>query len=172
MLGEFFCWIDSFDVDVAGLAERTLLIRKIENGTVIDHIAAGYALDVLRLLGIRGREGNVISIAMSVPSRKMGKKDIVKIEDRELSSGEVDRIALISPNATINIIRDFVVAEKKRVSLPEVVVGVVRCSNPSCVSNGKEAVISQLDVVQREPLLLRCHYCGAIVEREDALKQF
>jgi len=158
-------------LDVPGLAERMLLIRKIEGGTVIDHIAAGYALDVLRILGIRGREGNVISVAMNVPSRKLGKKDIVKIEDRELSPGEVDRIALISPDATINIIRDFVVAEKKRVSLPEVVVGVVKCSNPSCVSNGGEPVVSRLDVVRREPLLLRCRYCGAIVEREDVLKQ-
>jgi len=159
-------------VDVTVLVERTLLIRKIENGTVIDHITAGYALDVLRILGIRGREGNVISIAMNVPSRKMGKKDIVKIEDRELSPGEVDRIALISPNATINIIRDFVVADKKRVSLPETIIGIVRCSNSACVSNGKEPVTSQLDVVQREPLLLRCHYCGTIIEKEDVLKQF
>jgi aspartate carbamoyltransferase regulatory subunit len=159
-------------MDVTVLVERTLLIRKIENGTVIDHITAGYALEVLHILGIKGREGNVISIAMNVPSKKLGKKDIVKIEDRELSPGEVDRIALISPNATINIIRDFLVAEKKRVNLPEVIIGIVKCPNPACISNGKEPVASQLDVVQREPLLLRCRYCGTTIEKEDVLKQF
>jgi len=157
-------------VDV--LTERTLLIRKIENGTVIDHITAGYALDVLRILGIRGREGNVISIAMNVPSRKLGRKDIVKIEDRELRPEEVDRIALIAPQATINIIRDFAVAEKKRVTLPEVIVGIVKCANPTCISNSNEPVTSQLNVVQRSPLLLRCHYCGTLMEKEDVLKQF
>jgi len=154
------------------LTERTLLIRKIENGTVIDHITAGYALDVLRILGIRGREGNVISIAMNVPSRKLGRKDIVKIEDRELRPEEVDRIALIAPQATINIIRDFAVAEKKRVTLPEVIVGIVKCANPTCISNSNEPVTPQLNVVQRSPLLLRCHYCGTIMEKEDVLKQF
>mgnify|MGYP005633669733 FL=1 len=154
------------------MTERTLLIRKIENGTVIDHITAGYALDVLRILGIRGREGNVISIAMNVPSRKLGRKDIVKIEDRELRPEEVDRIALIAPQATINIIRDFAVAEKKRVTLPEVIVGIVKCANPTCISNSNEPVTSQLNVVQRSPLLLRCHYCGTLMEKEDVLKQF
>ncbi len=154
------------------MTERTLLIRKIENGTVIDHITAGYALDVLRILGIRGREGNVISIAMNVPSRKLGRKDIVKIEDRELRPEEVDRIALIAPQATINIIRDFAVAEKKRVTLPEVIVGIVKCANPTCISNSNEPVTPQLNVVQRSPLLLRCHYCGTIMEKEDVLKQF
>lgn len=63
-------------------------------------------------------------------------------------------------------------AEKKSVSLPEVIVGIVKCSNPACVSNGKEPVASQLNVVQREPLLLRCHYCGAVIGKEDVLKQF
>ncbi|MCD6264223.1 aspartate carbamoyltransferase regulatory subunit [Candidatus Bathyarchaeota archaeon] len=154
------------------MTERTLLIRKIENGTVIDHITAGYALDVLRILGIRGREGNVISIAMNVPSRKLGRKDIVKIEDRELQPEEVDRIALIAPQATINIIRDFAVAEKKRVTLPEVIVGIVKCANPTCISNSNEPVTPQLNVVQRSPLLLRCHYCGTLMEKEDVLKQF
>lgn len=154
------------------MAEKTLLIRKIENGTVIDHITAGYALDVLRILGIKGREGNVISIAMNVPSRKIGRKDVVKIEDRELRPEEVDRIALIAPQATINIIRDFAVAEKERVSLPKAIMGIVKCSNPTCISNSNEPVRSQLDVVQRDPLLLRCHYCGTLMEKEDVLKQF
>ena len=154
------------------MAEKTLLIRKIENGTVIDHITAGYALDVLRILGIKGREGNVISIGMNVPSRRYGRKDIVKGEDRELRPEEVDKIALIAPQATINIIRDFAVAEKERVSLPKAIMGIIKCSNPTCISNSNEPVRPQLDVVQGDPLMLRCHYCGTLMEKEDILKQF
>jgi len=154
------------------LSEEELRVRKIKDGTVIDHITAGHALVVLRMLGIDGREGNVLSTVINVPSHQMGRKDIVKIEDRELRPSEVDRIALISPNATINIVRDFVVADKKRVSLPETIVNIVKCSNPMCVSNSKEPVSPQLHVVQREPLLLRCHYCGTILQKEDVLKQF
>ncbi|MEM3575353.1 MAG: aspartate carbamoyltransferase regulatory subunit, partial [Candidatus Bathyarchaeia archaeon] len=84
--------------------EKDLRIQKIENGTVIDHITAGYALDVLRILNMDGKDGHVISIAMNVRSDKMGKKDIVKIENRELRQQEVDKIALLAPKATINII--------------------------------------------------------------------
>ena len=172
MHGRFFYRRSLLYHGCSKLAEKTLLIRKIENGTVIDHITAGYALDVLRILGIRGREGNVISIAMNAPSRKLGKKDIVKIEGHELRPEEVDKIALIAPQATINIIRDYVVAEKKRVSLPDVIVGIVKCANPTCISNSNEPVTTRLNVVQRAPLTLRCHYCGTLMEREDVLKQF
>ena len=81
-------------------------MKKIKNGTVIDHISAGHALDVLKILGIDGREGHTVSVAMNVLSEKQSKKDIVKVESRELAPGEVDKIALIAPGATINIIRD------------------------------------------------------------------
>jgi len=157
---------------VVNLSEKTLLIRKIENGTVIDHIVSGYALDVLRILGIKGREGNVISIAMNVSSKRLGKKDIVKIEGRELRPEEVDRIALIAPQATINIIRDFMVVEKERVNLPTSIRSIVTCANPTCISNSNEPVKPLLDVIQRDPLIFRCHYCGTMMEKEDVLKQF
>ncbi len=87
--------------------KKELLVRPIEHGTVIDHINAGQALNVMRIIGIARSTGSVVSIAMNVASKEMGLKDIVKIEGRELDSKQVDKISLISPDATINIIRNY-----------------------------------------------------------------
>ena len=149
--------------------ERMLKVAKIREGTVIDHITAGYALIVLKILGITGREGHIVSVAMNVPSEKLGKKDIVKIEGRELSREEVDRIALVAPRATINIIRNYQVVEKHRVELPKVIRNIVRCLNPACITNSREPVEPMFYVMSEEPLRLKCHYCGRIMERSDVL---
>lgn len=153
-------------------ARQELYVRKIEDGTVIDHITPGFALDVLKILGINGKAGETVSAAINVESKLLGSKDIVKIQNRELKPSEVDRIALIAPNATINIIRNFGVASKKVVELPSTIRGIIKCDNPSCISNSAEPVETQFGVDRREPIRLRCHYCGHIMEREDVLKQF
>jgi len=149
--------------------EATLRVSKIRNGTVIDHITRGHALIVLKILGITGMEGNIVTVAMNVPSQRLGVKDIVKIEGRELKPEEVDRIALVAPKATINIIRNYEVAEKMRVRLPKVIKGIVRCINPACISNSNEPVQPVLYLISEEPLRLKCHYCGVIMEKEEAL---
>src|SRR3989337_2490906 len=92
-------------MDCSNMSKRTLRVSKIKDGTVIDHITKGHALDVIKILGINGRSEGVVTITMSVPSGKIGIKDVVKIEGRELNPEEVDKIALIAPHATINIIR-------------------------------------------------------------------
>lgn len=139
---------------------------------MIDHITPGFALDVLKILGINGKDGEVVTAAMNVESKRQHNKDIVKIQNRELKPGEVDKIALIAPNATINIIRNYDVASKKVVELPAVIRGIIKCDNPSCISNSREPVEPQFTVDQREPIRLRCYFCGHIMEREDVLKQF
>jgi len=152
--------------------KEELRIRKIAEGTVIDHIPAGYALAVLRILGITGREGTEVSVAMNVPSSKFGRKDIVKIERKELRPQEVDKIALIAPRATINIIKGFAVHGKQRVKLPQSIVNVARCANPSCISNSREPIQPTFRVKSDEPLLLECRYCHRVMEKEDVIKQF
>ena len=152
--------------------EEELRVRKIREGTVIDHITAGNALAVLRILGITGKEGAIVSVLMNVPSKKLGRKDIVKIEERELSPAEVDKIALIAPKATINIIRDYEVVSKKSVKLPKYIREVVKCINPLCVTNSREPVKPMFQVESEEPVVLRCCYCGAILERDDIVRQF
>jgi aspartate carbamoyltransferase regulatory subunit len=136
-----------------------LRVTPIGNGTVIDHIPPGQALNVLRILGIDRTTEATISVLMNVSSRRSGKKDIVKVEDRELKEEEVNKISLIAPGATINIIRDQRVVEKYTVDMPDLIVGVVRCPNPSCISNTSEPIKSQILVKSKNPVILRCVYC-------------
>ena len=137
---------------------KALKIPLIKNGTVIDHITAGNAVKVLKILNIPKTCSSVVSVGMNVRSH-LGKKDIVKVENRELDPHEVDRIALVAPKATINIIRNYKVAEKHRVNLPDEIIGIVRCSNPTCISNAKEPVKSRFIVLDKDPLRIKCYYC-------------
>jgi aspartate carbamoyltransferase regulatory subunit len=159
-------------VERVSLSETTLRVSKIKDGTVIDHITAGHALDVLKILGITGRVNGIVTVGMNVPSKTLGLKDMVKIEGRELKSAEVDKIALLAPHASINIIRNYKVVDKQLVRLPEVIRETVKCANPACVSNSNEPVKSTFYVENEEPLRLRCHYCGYIMEKQDIPKQF
>ncbi|MHA1651891.1 MAG: aspartate carbamoyltransferase regulatory subunit [Candidatus Helarchaeota archaeon] len=152
--------------------EKSLRVRKIKNGTVIDHISPGNALNVLRIVGITGKEGMIISIAMNVPSDKSGLKDVVKIENKELAPEEINRIALISPNATINIIRDYEVVQKNKVILEEKIVGVIKCMNPNCITNSNEPVESIFKVIQTNPISLRCLYCDWVIDYNNIVRQF
>jgi aspartate carbamoyltransferase regulatory subunit len=138
--------------------KKELKIPLIKDGTVIDHITAGNAVKVLHILGIPKGTSSVVSVAMNVNS-KMGRKDIVKVENRELDPQEVDKIALIAPKATINIVRDYKVVKKHKVELPDEVIGLVSCSNPTCVSNAKEPVKSRFKIVCKDPPKIKCYYC-------------
>jgi aspartate carbamoyltransferase regulatory subunit len=141
-----------------------LKIQPIKNGTVIDHIEPGMALKVVRILGIPEPESHsTISIAMYVKSRKRGDKDLLKIEDRELKKKEVNKISLIAPNATISIIKDFKLKKKSRVSLPKVIKGIARCSNPNCITNKGEPLETEFSVENGEEIRLRCLYCERYV---------
>ncbi len=134
-------------------------VTPIRNGTVIDHIEVGTALKVLRIIGVKEDVSSTVSVLMHVPSKKAGWKDIVKIEDRELDPKELDKIALISPDATINIIRDYNVAEKFVVEVPSRIVGIMRCPNPGCITNKNEPVEPEFVVESKKPITLRCVYC-------------
>jgi aspartate carbamoyltransferase regulatory subunit len=147
------------------MTDRQLRVSKIESGTVIDHITGGQALNVLALLGIDGSAGAAVSVAMNVPSDRLRRKDVVKVEDRELSDAELDVLSLIAPEATINIIRAYDVIEKKRVERPERVVGVLACRNRECITNTDEPVEAKFDVL---PEGVRCEYCGTIIRERLA----
>lgn len=134
-------------------------VTPIRNGTVIDHIDVGMALKVLRMIGVRDDVNSTVSVLIHVPSKKNAWKDIVKIEDRELDPKELDKIALVSPDATINIIRDYNVAEKFVVEVPDRVKSIMRCSNPGCITNKNEPVEPEFVVEAKRPPALRCIYC-------------
>jgi len=155
------------------LSGEELRVKKIKNGTVIDHIPAGHALTVLKILGITGEEGLIIAVLMNVPSKKIGKKDIVKIENMELKKEEVSKISLIAPNATINIIRNFRVIKKFIVEIPSRIQGLLRCINPTCISRKRnEPIESSFKVISKQPLKLQCEFCGTYIEYEDIVSQF
>ncbi|MFW6385259.1 MAG: aspartate carbamoyltransferase regulatory subunit [Halodesulfurarchaeum sp.] len=140
--------------------DKELRVSKIRNGTVIDHVTAGEALRVLAIIGIDGSEGEVVSLGMNVPSGRLGRKDVVKVEGRELSQSEVDVLSLIAPDATINIIKDYEVVDKSRVERPEEVRGVLKCRNTSCITNAGEPVETSFEVLENG---VRCEYCGTII---------
>ncbi|WP_232701870.1 aspartate carbamoyltransferase regulatory subunit [Halobacterium wangiae] len=145
------------------MTDTKLRVSKIQSGTVVDHVTAGAALHVLSLLGIDGHDDATVSLGMNVPSDRMGRKDVVKVEGRELSDSELEVLSLIAPEATINIIRDYDVVEKRQVERPDRVTDVLRCPNRDCITNAGEPVQAAFAVLDDG---LRCEYCGEIV-RED-----
>ena len=136
-------------------------VTAIRNGTVVDHIPSGRAMQVIRILGIDTERATPVSLVMNVPSDKLGRKDVLKIEDRELSHEELDRLALIAPRASIAIIRNHAVAEKMKVELTEDLVGIAKCSFSNCITkNDREPLPQRMRVVNHDPLEVRCYYCG------------
>ena len=133
-----------------------LKVDAIKNGTVIDHIKAGKGLQVADILNLQGN--NVVMIGINLNSQKIGKKDIIKIENKELSPEEVNSIALIAPNASLIIIKDYQVTQKNTVELPDFIENIIKCPNPKCITN-IEQVSSKFYVIKENEPKVRCHYC-------------
>lgn len=151
-----------------------LKIKPIKNGTVIDHITDNKSLYVLHILNLPNKEAKDVTIAMNVPSKEIGRKDIIKIENRELDSDEIDQLALIAPQTTINIIRDYEIVEKNPIQLKEELVGIIKCNNPKCISNQTtEPITSKFIVINdKTPVEFRCNYCDRIIKSDEIEAQF
>lgn len=146
------------------MLESELIVRRIKEGTVIDHIDQERGLRVLNALGVDGKDGGLVTIALNVPSGKFKKKDIIKLENKFLKDDDTNKLAVIAPNATVNIIRNYKLVEKRRVSLPNEIDRIFRCSNPDCITNSREHIESVMDVVDKDALVLKCRYCGRILD--------
>jgi len=146
------------------LSDRQLLVSKIENGIVIDHIPAGKAFQVLRLLK-QPADARAL-IAQNVVSGSMGSKDLIKIEGTYLTSSEIDVIAFVAPDATLNIISGWQVKEKRRISIPETLEGTFNCPNTLCPTNARYGAPNTRFRVEKGELLeetkLHCTYCGSV----------
>lgn len=134
---------------------RNRMVEAIADGTVIDHIPADRTLKVAALVA---GPADQVFIGQNLRSSRLGRKGVVKVSGRLLTSKDLQTLALVAPMATICIIRDFVVAEKREVGIPDRFDGIARCANPNCVTN-HERWATRFDVVGREPLLVRCQYC-------------
>lgn len=155
------------------MTKSELKIKAIENGTVIDHISANKALHILKILGLPDKDTHNVTVAMNVDSDEIGRKDIVKIENRELDHEELNQIALIAPKATINIIRDFKPIKKDKIVLPKKISSIIKCTNPKCITNYEnEPITPVFNVINNYPPVVRCHYCEKLIKTEDIDKQF
>lgn len=146
--------------------KKELAVAALRAGTVIDRVPCDALFKAVRILGIEKMK-NHVTIGNNLFSHRLGTKGIIKVADVEFPEDVLNRIALIAPNAKINIIRDYEVAEKRLVSLPDEIVGIVRCGNPKCITNN-EPMRTRFSVIDREDVAIRCHYCGHTVKAGDA----
>jgi len=145
--------------------KRELKISAIGEGTVIDHIPTDATFKVAEILDLENHQG-VVSIATNLQSKRIGKKGIIKVGGKSLTQAEVNKIAIVAPDATVNIIKNYDVKEKIKVKTPEVIDNVVKCSNPVCITNN-EQIATKFYVVRKDPLKIKCHYCERSMGKED-----
>jgi aspartate carbamoyltransferase regulatory subunit len=139
---------------------KELKVSAIENGSVIDHIPAKNVFQVIHILNLHEFTDQIL-FGTNLDSRKMGKKGIIKVSNKFFRPDEINKIALVAPTATLIIIRDFKVVEKKKVEVPDTVEKIVKCFNPNCITN-HENVNTLFTVINKEELKLKCHYCEKI----------
>ena len=145
-----------------------LKARKIERGIVLDHVPGGRSFLVLRLLGVGEDFPGSITLLTNIPSSQYGLKDLIKIEGKEFSKKELEKLAVLSPYITVNVIRDYQVAEKFRVSLPDTLTDFLDCCpNENCISNSEKRF--KFHVEERDPVKLRCAYCEQVFTEKDLL---
>ncbi|MDR1879370.1 MAG: aspartate carbamoyltransferase regulatory subunit [Tannerellaceae bacterium] len=147
--------------------KKELQVAALENGTAIDHIPPRQLFKVAYLLELE-KMNNTITIGNNFFSKKMGRKGVIKIADKFFEQDEINRIALIAPNVILNEIRDFEVVEKYRVTLPDELVGLVKCNNPKCITNN-EPMPTRFDVINKEKGTIRCRYCERKINKEDII---
>ena len=143
------------------MGRKELVVSALENGTVLDHIPAENVYKALRILNLKGIE-NQITIGINLNSKQHGKKGIIKIADKFFEDDELNKLALLAPEATVNVIRDFKVVEKKKVELPKEISGIAKCMNPKCVTNHQPITTRFTVNVKGNETSLLCHYCEKI----------
>lgn len=131
-------------------------IDSIRNGVVIDHITAGGGMKLYNLLGLDTIDCSV-ALIRNVPSKKMGRKDIIKI-DADIAVN-LDVIGYVDPEATVNIIRNGEMVEKKSIPMPEQLVNVIHCKNPRCITTCEQELPHVVRLTDREKKVYRCIYC-------------
>lgn len=144
---------------------KELKVSAIENGSVIDHIPTNSVFQVIRILNLTEYQ-NQLLIGTNLDSSKMGKKGIIKVSNKFFKSDEINKIALVAPTATLIVIKNFEVTEKKKVEVPDTTENIVRCFNPNCITNN-ESVATKFTVIDKVDLKLRCHYCEKITARSN-----
>jgi len=144
---------------------KQLSVSAIQNGTVIDHVPAKTLFKVIQILGLDHIE-NQITFGTNLESKKLGRKAIIKISGIYFEDEDINRIALVAPDAKLNIIRDYEVVEKRVVEVPDYISGIAKCMNPKCITNF-ETVTTKFKVVSKKNVALKCHYCEKITTQDN-----
>ena len=144
---------------------KTLSVSAIKDGTVIDHIKSGNALRIIHLLGLLNSH-HQITLGLNLPSKRFGKKDILKIEGLELTSEQANEVVVFAPNVTINLVKNFEVTGKVKTHLPSSITDVFICPNLLCISQEKN--VESMFYIEEEgkQLALTCHYCERRFDRD------
>lgn len=138
--------------------QKTLSVPAIREGTVIDHLKAGSALQIIRMLNLH-QSPYIVTVGLNLPSSAIGTKDMIKISGHALTEDETSKIAIFAPQATINIVQDYEVARKFRVQPPATIAQLIICPNSHCITH-QEHMPSLFTVKQqKETIWLRCKYC-------------
>ena len=140
------------------MTHKELVVSALENGTVLDHIPAENVYKALSILNLKGVE-NQITLGINLASKIYGRKGIIKIADKFFEDEELDKLVLIAPQATVNVIRDFKVVEKKKLKMPKEIVGMAKCQNPKCVTNHQPIKTRFKTVMKYDKISLLCQYC-------------
>lgn len=140
-------------------------VSAIEEGTVIDQIASRNTFKVANILNIQDID-QVVLIGYNLSSKKLGTKGIIKIGGKLLTQEEVNKISLIAPDATVNIIKGSEVVKKFKVAIPDSIEEFLKCFNPNCVSNHQN-IKSRFHVINKNPIRIRCHYCERHMGEDD-----
>jgi len=143
---------------------KQLLVSAIESGTVIDHIPAVTLFKVIKILGL-DKIKNQITFGTNLESKTDGRKAIIKIAGKFFQDDDINRIALVAPQAKLNLIKNYKVVEKRVVEVPDEVSAIAKCMNPKCITNF-EKVTTRFKVVSKKPVALKCHYCEKITDQE------
>ena len=143
--------------------DKQLIVSALENGTVLDHIPADQVYKALDILDLKSGQ-NQSTIGINLKSKQFGRKGIIKIADRFFADDDLNRLALIAPKATVNIIRDFKVVEKHKLEMPSEVEGIARCMNPKCITNHQPVRTRFTTIDNGNGISLLCHYCEKITE--------
>ena len=144
--------------------DKKLQVSAINNGTVIDHIPASGLFKVINILRLDKLEKQ-ITFGTNLESKRLGLKAIIKLADIFFVDDDINKIALIAPEAKLNIIKDYKVVEKKIVEVPDTIKGIAKCGNPKCITN-HEGIVPKFTIVSKKKVAIKCHYCEKITDSE------
>ena len=144
--------------------KKELKVSAIKNGTVIDHIPAKFLFKVITILGLE-KVNTPITFGNNLESHKLGAKAIIKLSEKFFEDKDLNKIALIAPQAKLSIIKDYSVIDKKTVKVPKEIIGIAKCMNPNCITN-KENVTTKFSIISNNEVTLKCFYCEKITDQE------